>query len=250
MTREIPLLCTDEVVRAYLVGRKTQTRRPITWAVNQVGEPADHLCQIGTSGRWIAWWGPASQEVCRQMTDRTYPPHEGLPGLGQPGDRVWIRECWAPAVKARERQIAYRADGRWGSCSADHQIYWHGWVNGVASDEKLGQRVGRSYFGKWRPNIHMKRQHARIVLPVVSVRAERVRDISEADAMAEGVERLELTDGILPDVPPPFNRVHPMTSSYRDAYQALWRSLYGTKHPPETAWCWAIETELFKGASK
>jgi len=219
--REIPLLCTDEVVRAYLSVRKTQARRPIKWAVNQVGEPADHLCQIGTTGRWIAWRGPADQEACQQLTDRAYGSDDAFKAPCQPGDRVWIRECFAKVHDDLPTSAClYRAD-------FDCDVEW-----------------------TWQPNIHMPRWAARIVLPVVSVRAERVCDISEADAMAEGVERLELTSGILPDVPPPFNRVHPMTSSYRDAYHALWRSLYGDKHPPETSWCWVIETEPFKGASK
>ena len=76
-TKDHGLLFTDEMVRAYLAGRKVQTRRPIKWAVNQCGEPADHLCQIGTTGRWTAWWGPASQEACQRLTDRAYRAREG-----------------------------------------------------------------------------------------------------------------------------------------------------------------------------
>lgn len=238
--QEIPLLCTDEVVRAYLSGRKTQTRRPIKWATNQAGEPADHLCQIGTSGRWIAWWGLAGKAECQRRTDATYEPKLGLPGLCQAGDRVWIRECWTAdhAAFYPNFPILYRADG-YDPTSENTQNDPPGKV--YSPEQKAW------YPFRWRPNIHMKRQHARIVLPVVSVRAERVRGISEADAIAEGLEPL-------PPGPIPEGRNGQdgteiyLGESAAQQYMDLWRSLYGTKHPPETSWCWVIETEPYQGA--
>ena len=58
-------------------------------------------------------------------------------------------------------------------------------------------------------------------------RVERLQAITEADAQAEGVERIELTSGIIEEIPPPFNRVHPMTSTYRDAFAKLWDKING-----------------------
>jgi hypothetical protein len=226
MTREIPLLCTDEVVRAYLAGRKTQTRRPIKWATNPCGEPADHLCQIGTTGRWIAWWGPADQEACQQLTDRVYRPEVGLPGLCQPGDRVWIRETWWQ--RPSDGVIIYAADGAMGfdETSMAHRMG----IGNIANEKVPDAELRRCEFVK-RPSIHMPRWAARIVLPVVSVRAERVRDITPEDCRAEGSH-------------------YPVDQDDEGGFFNLWNSLYGDRHPVETTWCWVIETKPFKGASQ
>lgn len=79
----------------------------------------------------------------------------------QPGDVLWVRETWAHSVDCghlnhlHETKIIYRADNR---CEPD----------------------------RWRPSIHMPRWAARLFLRVTNVRCERVQEISEADALAEG----------------------------------------------------------------
>jgi hypothetical protein len=213
--REIPLLCTDEVVRAYLLGRKTQTRRPAV--VDQFGD-------LKLRGGYFV---KALDGIANVAPSR-------LPYA--PGDRVWIRECWGLSANDHGHQcLCYRA-----SKDEDPQDTMRLWDQDhwtVASTECPAQDPPE----KWRPSIHMPRWAARIVLPVVSVRAERVRDISEADAIAEGVEPLPLTRR---------TDDKPRSCDHRTAFQELWADLYGTKHPPETSWCWVIETEPFKGASK
>jgi hypothetical protein len=84
---------------------------------------------------------------------------DGRAGLrcpfGQPGNsRLWVRETW---LKTTGGTIWYRADG--------HDIAK----------------------GHWRPSIFMPRWACRLVLELTAVRVERVQDISEADAKAEGV---------------------------------------------------------------
>lgn len=224
MTREIPLLCTDEVVRAYLSGRKTQSRRPIKWAVNQCGEPADHLCEIGTSGRWIAWWGPASQEACQQLTDRAYHPRYGRKGLCRPGDHAWIRECWRITSDHEAPYsglaIEYRADRATRYLEFSEYEHASKWVDEAA---------------RWHPNQHMPRWACRLTRPIINVRVEPVRDISETDAIAEGVtpDAAALDDAF----------------PHAFAYAELWTKLYGAKHPWSTAWCWVIETEPYRPSS-
>lgn len=79
---------------------------------------------------------------------------------GVPGDRLWVRETWGPC------------DG--GFC--------------YFADEPAGSKA-KPDDGRWHPSIHMPRCASRTLLEVVSVRVERLQDISEADAMAEGIER-------------------------------------------------------------
>lgn len=77
--------------------------------------------------------------------------------LASPGDRLWVREAWA---KDGDCPLQYRAGPH-------------------VADDALGVR--------WRPSIHMPRWASRITLEVTEVRVQRLQDISEEDARAEGV---------------------------------------------------------------
>lgn len=125
-----------------------------------------------------------------------YKPHEWSP-YGVPGDRLWVRETWAkPYVNC---DAVFRADYK-----------------------------GAGIL-KWKPSIHMPRWASRITLDVVNVRVERVQDISEEDARAEGID-----DGWL---------VREQFPEARIAYRYLWDSInakrgYGWATNP---WVWVIE---------
>jgi len=81
------------------------------------------------------------------------------------------------------------------------------------------------------PSIHMPRWASRITLPLVSVRVERVQDISEKDAWAEGVRSTDYgwTDGT----------TGYDTVSAREAFRELWDSIYGTWDA--NPWVWVAE---------
>jgi len=122
---------------------------------------------------------------------RTYGPEIKCP-YGQPGDRLWVRETWHDASSALHSCALYRADG------------------------------GEIYGGKWAPSIHMPRWASRITLEITSVRVERLQDISEADAIAEGV----YTD--------------PASPAY-DAYAQLWDEINGPGSWAANPWVWVLE---------
>lgn len=142
-----PILFNDAMVRAILSGAKTQTRRPVkresapspgfVWAECLCGEidPADRPC-VTCEGRF------------------------GDPPYGVPGDRLWVRECFAvpPGSELRE-ECAYRADF-------------------APSETKTNGKT-------WTPSIHMPRWASRLTLRVTDVRVERLQDISERDATAD-----------------------------------------------------------------
>ena len=135
--KERPILFSGPMVRAILDGRKTQTRRP----VKSLRHPYGHL--LGPEG------------VVREFIGKTesirFP-------LGQPGDRLWVRETWTQNTSG---VVWYRADG--------HPI----------AD------------GLWRPSIHMPRWASRITLEIVRVWVERVQDITEDGAIREGMVRVD-----------------------------------------------------------
>ncbi|MEA1999660.1 MAG: hypothetical protein U9N61_10130, partial [Euryarchaeota archaeon] len=104
--------------------------------------------------------------------------HKGFPlghvlvpcPYGEPGDRLWVRETWAAETvydSLKPREIG------------ENNVIWF-----RATDEEI--TVNSMVVGKWRPSIFMCRWMSRINLTIKNVRAERIQDISNADAKAEG----------------------------------------------------------------
>ncbi|HQF30874.1 MAG TPA: hypothetical protein PLJ34_05450 [Hyphomicrobiales bacterium] len=181
-----PILFSGPMVRAIIEGRKTQTRRPVTtrntmvnghawsrltreqqwdWAAASVdGGPSP----AGNPGPYLHLpWLAGASDPFESTVQRIYPKV-------QPGDRLWVRETWCP-VDDRHfgsgQWIDYRATPRY------EASYPAGWENDPDSPEWL----------KWRPSIFMPRAASRLTLVVTDVRLQRLRDISEDDAQAEGV---------------------------------------------------------------
>jgi hypothetical protein len=138
-----------------------------------------------------------------KLGSRRWHPNDQAASLacpyGQPGELLWVRESWCPANV--EGKAHYRA---------------------TSDFEKML---------KWRPSIHMPRWACRLVLEVVSVRVERLHEISEADAKAEGVKMHVDTEGCPPGkgrpmfpVLSPYGSKDRMTVDhiYRWEYASLW----------------------------
>jgi len=101
---------------------------------------------------------------------------------GIPGDRLWVRETWAAPGYLDHRKpsdiedwnpILYRADGF------------------IARQFEVGWSWHAFMFGRWRPSVFMPRWASRINLEIVNVRVERLQDISEEDAKAEGCKGIK-----------------------------------------------------------
>ncbi|MFD2271782.1 hypothetical protein ACFS07_13115 [Undibacterium arcticum] len=154
------------MVRALLDGSKTQTRRIVKpRPIEKEGMNCQRLQFLNRKDDLVmdTWVG---DEMARIMC-----PH------GQPGDRLWVREThakiWPGEYAPDDEQgitIEYRADTN-GQCLPGD------WPDGSQGDD----------VPKWIPSIHMRRKYSRINLEIVSVRVERLQDISEADALAEGI---------------------------------------------------------------
>ncbi|AIP65123.1 MULTISPECIES: hypothetical protein [pseudomallei group] len=214
--KERPILFSGPMVRAILDGRKTQTRRIVKC------QPPDDVAPIT-----VARYNPT-------IIDRH---GEQAPGLeifgafsddgewgckspfGEPGDRLWVRETHLNWWKLNEANpdgprefshvAAYAADG--------YEL-----------------QPGET----WIPSIHMLRAASRITLEITGVRVERLQDISEVDAISEGIDKTAAgfwstygqcdVDG---------------TYSPRLSYQCLWNSLnaargFGWDANP---WVWVVE---------
>lgn len=155
-----PILFNDAMVRAILDGRKTQTRRVVD-SIAGMGRVAEFQASH-TPG--YAWTFRDRRSLWNDLTGSQLLSR--CP-LGQPGDRLWVREAWGipqhgmPSHARDVRDVVYRADG----------------------DKEF-----REYGYRWRPSIHMPRWASRITLAITDVRVQRLQDISEDDAQAEGCE--------------------------------------------------------------
>lgn len=139
---------------------------------------------------------------------------------GRAGDRLWVRETWLPHEHDDHADIAtYRAD------HADGPV-----------PEKVQQY--REVRGRWKSGRCMPRIASRITLEVVSVRAERLHAIDDADALREGVKHYDPVH--LWDVPePPF--------APREVFTRLWCAINGDASWRSNPWVWRIEFRRMEG---
>jgi hypothetical protein len=163
---ERPILFADEMVRALLSGKETQTRRCL-------GREARHVGFIGGQGerddpaRWGYWcedsWGRWAV-LARGLDEHHAHGSVSIPcPFGVVGDRLWVRECWAAL------------DADWRPVSHPHDIKDGPWPNvayRVDHIDQLGD--GPAHPMKWRPSIHMPRWASRLTLEITEVRVERL----------------------------------------------------------------------------
>lgn len=177
--KERPILFSGSMIRAILAGEKTQTRRvikpqPKMNAFKHVG--------AGVTGLWCGY--KAEWEGGKERTWEARCPY------GKPGDQLWVRETFAeiceladPYCECEDEApdnphhfIEYRADSG--------NKYPGQWDD--AYPEEIEHAKEEGYLPRWKPSIFMPRWASRIQLQVESVRVERIQDISEEDAIAEG----------------------------------------------------------------
>lgn len=196
---ERPILFSAPMVRALLSGAKTQTRRVV--------KPQPQIL-----GDRTMFQGAMILDEAALRT--TFCP------FGAPGDRLWVRETWAPHEPRTPNQprVHYRAD---------HPD----WTTGDGGDIE-----------RWRPSIYLPRWASRITLEVTGVRVERLQAISEEDAKAEGVERFG--DGTfhnyLCKLEQPCEDEFCPASEARESFRSLWESINGADSWALNPWVWAL----------
>jgi hypothetical protein len=202
--RERPILFNAPMVRAILAGTKTQTRRVVKlW---EFYEPLDKAPLM-----------PADLEYLPDF--RAY---RSTCPYGQPGDRLWVRESFDPIYP---QDPSYNG-GK--PIEYDYQAtYKHG--------DRLGDLIGVKK--KWKPSIHMPRRASRITLEITGVRVERLQDISEADAQAEGINVLPTLKGQACNI----DGGPLLAGGPRLAFRDLWQSINGPESWQATPWVWVVE---------
>lgn len=215
--RERPCLMNAPMVRATLAGTKTQTRRlvkaqqfpaPFHERALDVGVDVA-LREMYLEGRW---------------GERPF-PH------GAPGDRLWVRETWGQADSSYDEWDFLRGKPR------PHLpvIYRATWGD---DDEETF----------WRPSIHMPRWASRITLEITGIRVERLQDITEEDAMAEGAvfvdhgldQWRQQRPGWSMDPAEAARGWEYCLGTARTAFGNLWVSVYGPKSWQQNPWVWVV----------
>lgn len=187
-----PILFNTEMVRAILAGRKSCTRR-ICKDANEYTVPDMEF--YNADKRTYAVHNFADKEQMEQLStaERTCPICTG--------DILYVRETWKEAPKG--------------------YYYYEDWQKDDIADVT-----------KWKPSIHMPKEAARIWLKVTNVRVERLQEITEVQAQAEGCNSGLLTGAC----------------TARGQFEDLWNSTvkksdidrYGWDANP---WVWVIEFE-------
>ncbi len=200
------------MVRAILEGRKTQTRRIAKLSDGSLVNDED----VPSHGECDGLVIPAPDYVMDFAKSFPRWRRRDCP-YGKPGDRLWVRETWGKVHYEgvdESPTIFYRADER---------------------DQE------RDELTRWRPSIHMPRWASRINLEVVSVRVERLQDISEEDAMSEGIESWE-ERGV--DDAQDYYRDY-VTGGHvynaKDSFRSLWQSINGPGSWEANPWVWVVE---------
>lgn len=227
---ERPILFSGPMVRALLDGSKTQTRR--------VCKPAqEHAlsCVVEV---------PDPQERGQVYNRSHFGNEEG--GIqfacpyGGKGDRLWVRETffawgrWETRYSSKKRRDEWHFVDMTLECGKAYQY------RGDRPQPLAGKRDG-GITPKWwkRPAIHMPRAASRLTLGITDVRVERLLDISDGDARAEGIEffngdtecgcrnYLDKTE-------------KDWTLSPRDSFRSLWESINGPGAWAANPWVWAV----------
>ncbi|ALD08111.1 TPA: hypothetical protein MF104_16295 [Klebsiella pneumoniae] len=204
------MIFNAEMVRAILDGRKTQTRRPIKWKqtrFTEIGERED-----GSKWPW--------SEDAEHAFDFWHP----CP-FGSVGDRIWVRETFQGPLFDFDLMDSYCKD----STPFEKSEFCVYKADGVPAPEFYD--ADDELHCCWRPSIHMPRWASRILLEITDVRVERLKSISDRDALREGCSAADMKSG----------------DCVADVFARLWASIYGSDSWNANPWVWVIEFKRVEG---
>lgn len=154
---------------------------------------------------------------------------ESMSPYGQPGDRLWCKEGFG-----------VRFDEEIGGCV----IYYR------AGGEKVDMLCHTAFIdepGTFRRPQMMRKWASRITLEIVSIRVERLQDISEEDALAEGVE--QFADGSGFTIPAKGGKLGSWKRRPEEAFADLWESIHGDGSWTRNDWVWVVEFKRVEGGA-
>lgn len=228
--KERPILFSGPMVRAILEGRQTQTRRIVKLA------NAYHDCGRHEIMEWRnqneVWFGLYEWNTVASLRC----PY------GSVSERLWVRETFRNTIDDKSFCcIQYKSDESIRSLLCDNN--GEGDCVGTKNHKEPLQQIGKPG-PPYKPSIHMPRWASRITLEITSVRIERLNNISEADALAEGIERRNISWNHAANEYKYYGWLekHDQWSlSPLNSYESLWESINGPGSWAINPWVWVIE---------
>jgi hypothetical protein len=214
--KERPILFSAPMVRAIPPGTKTQTRRVVRPQPPEILPAYAPKVYWPARDRHMTHGDPDGAAYLQFERPGDYDGAHVMRGgfgfrcpYGQPGDRLWVKETWRVCGG---KEYEYQQDPSQVMYRATHQedgfpFTWESYV--------------------WRPSIYMPRWASRITLEVTAIRVERLQDISEADAIAEGAPWAACGA--------------PQEGSHKAGFAQLWESIHGPGSWEANPWVWVVE---------
>ena len=200
-----PILFNTEMVRAIMDGRKSCTRRLVKFL-------------SGENPRWTGY----IKDGLMLYNGKNEPCIRKAPY--QPGDILYVRETWHKYIK------------RVGEGKSCHLAEFYGYKASIANSEDADE--------PWKPSIHMPKEAARIWLKVTNVRLERLQDITEDGAEAEGAID---NRGFIHSPENEYDRIYTAREHFIEIWDRTIKKsdldIYGWDANP---WVWVIEFERFE----
>lgn len=218
-----PLLMKGNLVLASLRGDKTQIRRVMNPQPEhkQVHEFKGRTIYDGEHRMWC-WKDLVLENLIDFPNNADQKVLAARAPLGRPGDLLWVRENFGSQVR------------RHGGGTGEFTVYHADDPDAIDYESACG----RKFPVKWTPSIHMPRRLSRLTLRITDVRVQRLQDISEEDAIAEG---------LIPVTSPQFKPMWRYDSEKggdfsdpRTAYRFLWEMINGPGSWDANPWIWAI----------
>lgn len=193
-----PILYSTPMVSGILQNRKTKTRR----IFKDHPRLASDTSKIDLK-QWL----------------RDYPENMfAYSQYGRPGDILWVRETWCLTTPYGPED------------------YYFGYKDGSHSSEEASEKYDYQSPDVWKPSIHMPFEAARIFLRIKSMAIERIQELTEEDAILEGIEKIDDEAFRYDDSVGSF-------ASALSAFRSLWRSINGQNSWEKNPWVWVIEFE-------
>lgn len=227
-TTERPILFNGAMVRAILEGRKTVTRRQLK---NQMAN-GWHIADPETPMATITSAHPKKGKFGLLIRREIYPDsgkfeHDVIVSpFGRPGDRLWVRE----STEAFTSPCGAVTLARY---SADHEPVTYG---AELNGESFEAVAHWSYFREVCPSIHMLRTQCRILLEITDLRVERLQDITEEQALAEGAKP-ESCDHARQACA----AIGCWGDTAKGAFGFLWETINGANSWNSNPWVWVVE---------
>lgn len=206
--KETPLLMRGPLVVATLEDRKTETRRVVD--IKKFGGPSEDHASRGRFHCEKGLWRSSAGNYNVWSDGRPCP-------YGKPGDRIWVKETHWLFGRWYEDGLTKKGRPRW-RFRADRLHRFACFTPGHVTPRRTSKGWHK------RPSIFMPRWASRLTLEIVSIRVERLQQISEKDCFREGVSYTPA-----------------VTRDHRIQFIELWDSINGKEHPwASNPWVWVI----------